>query len=793
MSETIDALNIQISADASSANSALKQFTGTLNELATAGKPVATVLTRIANAFKSIASGNITEANRKVAETVTKYKELGTAAQTAAKKVKEADDAFKFKGTQAEIDSAAKKIKAAGLEDAAKFIKDIGKDVGQSNLDSVRQDLEGIADALYEAGNPEAAAQIRAAAKSPKELDNVVKDFKADAKEAAKEAKNFGKETEKMAESSQKASGWLGKLLKSLGRIAFYRAIRTAIKNISSSIREGLTNLYAYSQEVGTAFAPAVDNLRQHVLLLKNAFATALRPVLEALIPIIIQFVDWLSKMADYAAQIFSVLFGKTDEQGRYTKAVLGDLQQSNKEAKELQRTLLGFDEINRLNGDNGRGSSDSSGLNFIQADVSDGAKKIASALKKVNWGKILEVAEALGIAFMLGKDLPLWLSGAIGAMAIWGDDIKHWTDEAQKSVDNFFGNIDTKNSQTLLTLKEFAQQGSNLVLDTIGTVSSLIYHLVHGDMEGALEDAVHLAFLALKAIALVVVEVVNLVLGLVNDVYNGILTAAQWVWNKALQPVFNFFAVAIDNIDKAFKAIWLDLKIAVGKLVLFFYEAASDLVDIFVTVVNGIIDTLNALGADIKPVSIDLKPNVQEFRETIEEIEKERVEMQPTEWTAELVPKWSDEKLDELKIDTRIDLSSVFKDIDKLEQQTLTALKNAISRSGITNVVTSAINQSSKNKNFAQYASGGYPSAGSMFIAGETGAGAEWVGDINGRTSVVNSEQMAAAIYGAMSAALANNPQGGDIYLDGEVIYKNTVRRNNNAVRATGRSALLT
>ena len=50
----------------------------------------------------------------------------------------------------------------------------------------------------------------------------------------------------------------------------------------------------------------------------------------------------------------------------------------------------------------------------------------------------------------------------------------------------------------------------------------------------------------------------------------------------------------------------------------------------------------------------------------------------------------------------------------------------------------------------------------------------------------------MAAAIYEAMSAALANNPSGGDIYLDGEVIYQNTVRRNNNTVRSTGRSALL-
>lgn len=88
-------------------------------------------------------------------------------------------------------------------------------------------------------------------------------------------------------------------------------------------------------------------------------------------------------------------------------------------------------------------------------------------------------------------------------------------------------------------------------------------------------------------------------------------------------------------------------------------------------------------------------------------------------------------------------------------------------------------------------YASGGFPSAGSMFIAGE--AGPEYVGAINGRTGVWNSDQLVQGLYTAFTAALAANPQGGDIYLDGEVIYRNTVRRNNNLVRSTGRSALLT
>ena len=56
--------------------------------------------------------------------------------------------------------------------------------------------------------------------------------------------------------------------------------------------------------------------------------------------------------------------------------------------------------------------------------------------------------------------------------------------------------------------------------------------------------------------------------------------------------------------------------------------------------------------------------------------------------------------------------------------------------------------------KNIRQYANGGAPSHGSMFIAGERGA--EIVGHINGRTEVLNQSQIASAIYNAMVSAMS-------------------------------------
>lgn len=62
----------------------------------------------------------------------------------------------------------------------------------------------------------------------------------------------------------------------------------------------------------------------------------------------------------------------------------------------------------------------------------------------------------------------------------------------------------------------------------------------------------------------------------------------------------------------------------------------------------------------------------------------------------------------------------------------------------GLMSVPTDA-NGNVVQKPFGGYASGGFPEVGSMFIAGE--AGAEFVGNIGGRTGVVNTDQMAESV----------------------------------------------
>lgn len=91
------------------------------------------------------------------------------------------------------------------------------------------------------------------------------------------------------------------------------------------------------------------------------------------------------------------------------------------------------------------------------------------------------------------------------------------------------------------------------------------------------------------------------------------------------------------------------------------------------------------------------------------------------------------------------------------------------------------------------QFASGGFPAKGSLFIAGE--AGPEIIGTIGGRTAVMNESQMEAAAGGIDEAALASAIVGamrsagmGAVYLDGKQLAASI----NNETRRMGRSAIV-
>lgn len=91
--------------------------------------------------------------------------------------------------------------------------------------------------------------------------------------------------------------------------------------------------------------------------------------------------------------------------------------------------------------------------------------------------------------------------------------------------------------------------------------------------------------------------------------------------------------------------------------------------------------------------------------------------------------------------------------------------------------------------KDIQQYANGGEPTHGSVFVAGERGA--EIVGHINGRTEVLNQSQIASAIYSAVYSAMSQFNGGGvaeiNVHADEGIIVETAINGINQRTNQTG------
>ena len=792
MAVEVDSLQIKIKADAKTASSAIDKLRNSLVSLSMAvgsGKGLKG-LSKLAESLSALA-----DAKQNVKAFATGVRSM---TDTMDRSVKSMD-----KFNNAVMDTVMMAGTAAGQ------MRDLGLSTEQMTQTANAAAMSEMTEALNNL-----AEKMGKTNKNASELNKKVSGVKESLSSATKETKKLSKETKTLGTAVNKIKNPLENLMKSIGRIAFYRAIRSAIKAVTQAVKEGLTNLEAYSREVGTEFAPAVDDLRRHILLLKNAFATALRPVIEAIIPYIIQLVDWFSKLADFAAQVFSILTGKLDNSGRYTKAVLSDLEQSNKQAKELRRTLLGFDEINRLDGDTGRGESSSAGLMFTQAEVSPEAIEAAGRLQKIidkikeiigkipwdNVWKIIGFLAGVGASskvftavkkvwdavkglfgfFLSKKGLVLT---AIVASAKWGDVISEKVRRSKEEVNAFFDRMVefSKDSSIATGFANLLRDVFNLFNDTVGWLSSAIYKVFHGDLVGAGKDALHFLVSLARNITHIAIDLLNIVLGIINDLVNIILIpAAQFIWNKILQPVFNKLVLAVMNVPIWLHNAGVQIKIWLLQLLGFIIDSINDKLKDLEKIVNKAIAVLNKMGMNLEPVKLSIdKSGVDD---AIAELENAKLPTLTED--VDIVPKWTDPGELKLKISTEgVDrkFDEWDRKIDALGKKIQTTIYDA----------TGALKPGANGRLVQAYASGGFPTMGSYFLAGENGP--EYVGSINGQTGVWNSDQMAQALYNAVASAMAQYSGGGDIYLDGEVIYRNTVRRNNNQVRSTGRSALLT
>ena len=298
-------------------------------------------------------------------------------------------------------------------------INSISNAVG--NLSQKGSGLKAVSDALKQlpsAANKDIGKKtnLSGAANSAKIASKMFKDLGNNIKTVAKAGWELGKMPFKMILSPIQAVGRgimdMGKrfttFLSGIGRIALYRAIRTGIKLVTSAVREGVNNLYIWAGMVGNSFKPTMDSLATSFLYLKNSIGAMVSPLLDALAPALETVVNQIVDVLNIFNQVIATMTGATTWRkalrapASYADNISGlghDAEDANDAVKELKRTILGFDEINKLedktkttvpksNGKDATGYYAKQGaFSFTEVPISQTALDIAKMLKDA-WEK---------------------------------------------------------------------------------------------------------------------------------------------------------------------------------------------------------------------------------------------------------------------------------------------------------------------------------------------------------------------------------------------------------------------
>lgn len=226
-------------------------------------------------------------------------------------------------------------------------------------------------------------------------------------------------------DKSTKKVNLLKNVFSSFKRIAFYRAIRSAIKVVTDAFQEGVENAYYFSQATGGDLAKSFDSLSTKSLTLKNQLGAAFATLIQTAAPALIQIAEYATRAANAISQFIAALGGKST----YLKAIdyakeWGDTAKSNTAAaKEWKNQLMGFDEINRLDEPTSGGG--------------------ASAL---DYSKMFEETDVQKINFkLIAKSFADKLRTAFDKFSNWSENVnwKEFGSNLWKNANEFVENID--------------------------------------------------------------------------------------------------------------------------------------------------------------------------------------------------------------------------------------------------------------------------------------------------------------------------------------------------------------
>jgi len=241
-----------------------------------------------------------------------------------------------------------------------------------SALDRLASSAGGLRGAATRAGGG-----LRDLSAGAKDAGTATQEAGQQAGNAEKHTRNYGRAAQEAGNAAKRGTAGISDFWNALKRVAYYRFIRTIIKGITSAFREGITNIYKYSNAINGHFAKSLDSLATSTLYLKNSLGALAAPLIEALTPALNTVINLLVEVINF----FSMFIAAISGQSSYTAAVKAattataewgsstshSAHQAKEDVDKLKRSILGFDEINKLDKavtgtDSGSGSGSGGG-----------------------------------------------------------------------------------------------------------------------------------------------------------------------------------------------------------------------------------------------------------------------------------------------------------------------------------------------------------------------------------------------------------------------------------------------
>ena len=238
-----------------------------------------------------------------------------------------------------------------------------------------------------------------------------------------------------LSPSVRKATGRMGQFFNSIKRVAMYRAIRFMLSALVKAFKDGINNLYQYSNLMGGTFAQSMNSLATNAQYLKNSLGAMASPIINALAPAIDFVIGKIATLLNYINMLFARLSGASTftaakkSATSYGDALSGAGGAAADAAKEIRDATTGIDELNIIMQKDTSGGGGGGGTDYgsmfeelpIDNNVSDFADRLKQAFDNADWktlgtligGKVNELIDSIDYEG-IGHKLGFGINGAI-------------------------------------------------------------------------------------------------------------------------------------------------------------------------------------------------------------------------------------------------------------------------------------------------------------------------------------------------------------------------------------------